>query len=54
MTASKPERPSAPNRRRFIQRGAALTLSPLVGTLAGCGGDGSPTAASSFAAEKRL
>ena len=50
MTASKPERPSAPNRRRFIQRGAALTLSPLVGSLAACGGDGNPTSASSFAA----
>ncbi|MBR8433468.1 hypothetical protein [Burkholderia cenocepacia] len=50
MTASKPVRPTAPNRRRFIQRGAALTLSPLVGSLAACGGDGSPAAASSFAA----
>ncbi|PCE33065.1 hypothetical protein [Burkholderia ubonensis] len=52
MTASSPARPTTPNRRRFLQRGAALTLSPLVGTLAACGGDnGGATSASSFAAK---
>jgi hypothetical protein len=37
-------------RRRFISRGAALALSPLVGALAACGGDDTPAAASLLSA----
>ncbi len=44
-----PPSPVAP-RRRFISRGAALALSPLVAALAACGGDDSPGAASVLAA----